>query len=301
MKEVLQNIKQIEKWSERTVNIPFHYILFLIALFLMWKPNYIVMLDVKGWLPDPLYKFTLNFVNEIYSHLILIIIVLFILTIVLICLSEYTSIFNKLLPKDKKFTDNTILSWNQYSFIRKVMKLMINLLSIFWIYYFLINITFKDIYASNFFNYVKPHENELITSGYITELNLSLMNMLFWLNIIVTIYLVIRALFQIRTPNHKLHIEYGDFDGKLGNRYINLNMFVAKLDEKTTRIAILKDMHMRTPMFYLVKQQFYRDDFERMGVNSLLNNKKHYKIINTSANLDEIIYHFEFLKEEYQK
>src|SRR5699024_634513 len=118
-KEVFENIKDIREWSEKIINIPIHYILFLIILFLVWKPKYIVMLEAESWLPKPLQRFMLGLVNEIYSNIFVIIIVLVILTIILICLSEYTSIFNKLFPEKIKFSDNTILSWNQYSSINK--------------------------------------------------------------------------------------------------------------------------------------------------------------------------------------
>lgn len=298
MKEVFSGVHNTIKWSEKNTNVPIHYILFLIILFFVWKPKYIIILGAENWLPIPLQRFMLSFVNEVYSNIFVIITVLVIFSIILFVLSEYTPILDKLLPDKERITDNEMLSWNQVSAINKIIKIIKDLLSTYWIYYFLINIILnKHNYVVNFFKYDTLSQNSLITENYITEFNFIFMNGIFWINVLVAIYFVVNALFQIKIPFYTSDIKGIEIDRYYGRKYIMLNKFVTKGDERSKEIAILKGRHEETPIFYLVIQRLQSDVSTTRNLKINSNIDVTYKVINSSVNLDEIIYHFEFLKE----
>lgn len=263
------------------------------------------MLDAESWIPQTLQDIMLTLFNEVYSQIIKIISVLIILGIVLICISKHTNFFEKRLPSPVEFTDNTTLKWNQYSAINRIGKVIFNIVSIYWIYYFSINVILnKNEFALNFFNVKEPLKNELIIVNYITEKNLLIMNGVFWLNVLITIYFVITALFQIRISNKVYYIKSEEIAEDRGNKYIKLNTFVTKDNKGCTEIAILKQKNMKTPVFYLVSGQFasigQMNKSLRTKSGRALDNNISYKVINSSENLDEIIYHFEFKKDSYQ-
>lgn len=279
-------------------NIPIHYIVFLIAIFLIWKQEYITKLDTRTWMPKPIQDIMYSLLNELYLNIVWLIVVLITLYSVTLVLIKYTPVFNRLTSKKIELTDNTVLTMNPYSFVSRLMKLVIHLLTTFWIYYFLINVIInKNNFIDNFFNIKEPLQNELIISGNTTETNLILMNILFYLNLIMLLFWIYISLFQLKTPKKTLFIE----TKKIGmssscNKYVKLNMF-KKEDGEVTEIAILKDRHSEIPVFYLVKLNTENEKPRTKGENVVPRNiDKNYEVINSSDNLNEIIYHYKSLK-----
>lgn len=301
MKSLIENIKEAKKLSEGAIKIPIHYLIFIFTLLLVWQPDYVNLIAASSWVPENIKKILLNIVNLIYHNIVPIILVLVIIFIVLSILTFFTNIFDKIFPKDVTYTDNTQVSWNEYSAMNKIIRFFVNIMTVFWIYYFLINILFNpNNYVENFFKHESDLlENELITTGYMTNNDLELMKLLFWLNVIIAVFLVVRSLFEIRIPIDKYFIESDNI-----KFYIRLNSFQQKKsDGEESEVVILKDKYNNKPYFYLVNVQLSRQEMSVINdENKMLNrtlpyNKRTYKVINYSRNLDEIIYHFDFLKD----
>jgi len=300
LNNLITNLKKTKELSENVINIPFHYIVFFFALFLMWQPQYVKLIDATSWVPENIKNIMLNVVNLVYFNIIPIFGTLVIILVVLSLLANSTNIFDKILPKDVDFNNNTTISWNQFSAINRVIGFSVNLATVFWIYYFLINILFNRYnYVENFLiNDSNLFENELITTGYMTSSNLEIMNLLFWLNIMVSVFLVVRSLFEIKIPTRKYYIDNISF-------YIQINSFHQKNGNGNKfQILIVKDKYQNKPYFYLVsvvvvmqKREFIDSDIRTTNVTVPLHQRV-YKVLNYSRNLDEIIYHFDSLKND---
>lgn len=305
MKSIIDSIKETKKLSEGIINISFHYVIFLITLFLVWQPNYVKLIAASSWVPENIEMFLLGIVNLIYQNIIPIYLTLAIILVILLLITKLTNIFDKILPEDMSYSNHMKISWNQYSAMNKIIRLIINLATVFWIYYFLINVFFNpNNYVENLFrNDSKLAENELITTGYMTNIDLELMTLFLWLNIIITVYLVVRSLFEIKVPisNNIIKTENIKF-------YIELNSFQQKnRNDEENEIIILKDKYHNKPYFYLVNVQLTRQEPVEVNdtikkVNRVLPyHKRIYKVINYSRDLNEIIYHFNYLTNNTSK
>lgn len=137
---------------------------------------------------------------------------------------SYTSIFRHILPKDIEYTDGTTVSWNEYSATRRIFGMIFSLGTTWWIYYFSINILLnQNNYAENFFISQEASDqlnNILVNSSYISAENLRFMNILYYINVLVTIMWIVKALFEIRIQSDKYSIKFEDL-----KNYIEMNSF----------------------------------------------------------------------------
>jgi len=117
MSALIENIKQIRDYIDKNIKIPFPYILFIIDVFLLHNTRYIDLIGMENWLPNNIKNILLGFANGLYGKIFLIMIVLLIAVIILSLLASYTSVFRYILPKDVEYTDDTTVSWNEYSAI----------------------------------------------------------------------------------------------------------------------------------------------------------------------------------------
>lgn len=293
MKDILNNIKYIRKWSEDTINISIHYVIFIITLFLVWQPKYIQMLDVESWIPSKFQTIVLSLVNDLYNNSLKVIAILFILIVIISLVTNYTSFFERILPGPINYVDGTVVKWNAYSTINRLGRIIISLLTTFWIYYFLINVLLNKYgFSENFFN-VNVNDlfqNELILQGYMTAKQLEWMNGLFVLNVAILLYLVIRAFFQIRIPDFTSFINTHD----LHSKYVILNK--NESEDKAIEIMIVKELYIKKPKFYLISEE--QKEYNNLEKKDFLNRSKNpiYKVLNKSEDLEEIKYHFEYVK-----
>ncbi|MBO0424077.1 hypothetical protein [Enterococcus plantarum] len=140
IKSVVEQVKEVKKLTEDTVNIPLTYLIFLSSCFLLWKPKYISLVNVFRWIPNNIREIILGLFNVLYSNIILVFIALFGAVVVITLLSEYTSILDKLLPDEVEYMDNTEVSWNQYSAIRRLVSIVFTLALPIFVYYFTTNV-----------------------------------------------------------------------------------------------------------------------------------------------------------------
>lgn len=218
----IEQMKQIKEYTDKHIKIPFAYILFMVDIFLLYNTKYIDLIDVESWLPYNIKKILLDLANGLYRKVFVILIALTVLVFILSLLTSYTSIFRYILPKDVKYTDDTADSWNEYSAIEKICGIIIKLGTTWWIYYFLINIFLNQYsYAENFFisqDVGEQLNNKLVSSSYISSENLGFMNILYYVNVVITIVWIVKALFEIRIPTDKYSIKFEDL-----HHYIEIN------------------------------------------------------------------------------
>jgi len=294
MSTLIENIKQIKNYTDKHIKIPFPYILFIVDVFLLYNTRYIDLIGMANWLPNNIKNILLGVTNELYGKVFLIMSVLLIAVLILSLLASYTSVFRYILPKDVEYIDDTTVSWNEYSAIRKVSGIIIRLGTTWWIYYFSINIFLNQhFHVETFFiskDVGEQLDNILVNSSYISAKNLEFMNTLYYLNIVITIVWIVKALFEIRIPSDKYSIKFKDL-----SHYIEINSF--KSTRNNNQIKILKTKYSKKEKYLIIEGDFESGSpFSNKNSDNIPMHKRAYKILNLSENLSDIIYHFESLQ-----
>ena len=294
MQNIISTYKEYKKFSDNSINISIHYIIFLISIFLVHNPSYINLINAESWVPINIQSILLGVFDLIYSNIYFVLIVLVTL-FTLIYLFDKINFFNKFLPNEENFTDGTKVSWNQISALNRIIRCGIILITTLWIYYFTINILFNfGNYVEKF--YVANTDDFIGTEQY--SIHSLLMQCFYYLNVFLLIYFITRSLFQIKIPINKYILTNNDL-----SYYIKINHYsCAPSTNKESRIIILKDKYMKKPNYYLVEEHTKRHN--NININPtgrattpLLSRPhiKSYKVINVSKDLNEIIYHFDQL------
>ena len=309
IKSLIDQINEVKKLTADRMNIPLTYILFLLVCFLMWKPEYVSMINIFSWLPTNIGKIILTTSYLVYTNLIPILITLLILLFIIILITGYTPIFQKILPNEVEYTNDTTVCWNEYSAIRRLLSIIKNLASTFFVYYLSINVLANPYnFVENFFidgffqGDFFQSQNTLIESSYLSKYTLVLMNLFFWLNIIYTIYLIIKALFEIKIPTDKYSLSSNDLI-----LFTKINSFSEKNSSgEQFETIIFKQNYRKKPIFFLArvkltnqefKKNLYSDDYSWV-TDEIPPAKRSYHILDKSENLADIVYFFESLKDD---
>lgn len=302
IKNTVEQVKEVKKITDTTVRIPVTYLFFVTGCLLLMNPKFLSYINMSNWIPEDLEKLILGLFNVIYNNIITIYGTLFSMKLLLLLLSEYTPLFNKILPEEVVYMDDTSLSWNEYSAIRRITAMIIWLSTQLWVYYFIVNLLFNPYnFVDNFIikgDYYR--ENNLISHNYLTGNNLIIMNILFYINVVYTVFLVLKSLFEIRAPLIKPVLTSKEF-----KYYIQINSFMEKRSngEKFETI-ILKKKFRKKEKFLLVNVQLSIRKYKtirntedhRWIVDDIQYSKRTYAIIDSADNLSDIVYHFEVLK-----
>lgn len=289
MVSVWNYYKELKSIFLKKIKIPFIYILFLVDCFMLWKPEYISLINASAWVPDNLQKVLLTFFNFIYNHFLYLIIPLIIIIIIIGTIFEYTNFF-RFLPKPVEMINGETKSWNPMSAIRKIIDFIFLLSTDYWIYWLTLNIFLNPHqFITNFMN-TDNATNQLIKNKFLTADTLSIHYLLFFVNTAIAIVYVSKFIFEIRVPTNIYSIQHKNLD-----MYIE----IASFEKNGTNTMILKPKYNKKVQYLLV-----HGDSRNYGISSKLHvgnkeipySKKSSKIINSSDNLSEIIYHFEYLK-----
>lgn len=276
----IDQIKKVKKFVESTANFPLTYCIFLGTCLLLWKPKFIFLINISSWFPTNIRVIILEVLSLVYSNIILIITTLICCIIIIYLLTTHTPLFNILLPKEKLCEDDITIFWSGYLAVNKLITILVNLVTNIFVYYFTINVLFNPYnFINNFFiNETAPEKNNLILEGYLTVGSLSLLNFFFTINALITIFLLVRALFETSTITDKHSLSSNDL-----LLYTKVNSFLEKSDSE---ILILKKNYGKKAEFLLANKQIFNSG------------KESYQILDNSDNLPDIVYHFDALKEE---
>ncbi|MCY1714629.1 hypothetical protein [Caproiciproducens galactitolivorans] len=293
----IQQVKEIKKYTDDRIRIPFAYIIFLVAVFIFLNPKYITLIGASNWVPSNIREIALTFASSLYSQIIIILLILGSIWLALTMLSR-VSVFRKILPKDVDYTNNTTVSWNEYSAIAKISHAIKQLVTTWWIYCFSLNVLFGRYCYTNFFD----TNNGLNNLGDILNSNLKIMNCLFYLNILCAVYYILKALFEIRKPTRKVYLKYDDL-----SFYHFINSFEkANSLKEVYKTIILKEkysdkqkyllIHVQLSRYGLVKDKFTDELISQ--IEPIPEYQRTYEIMDSSENLSDIVYNFESLKDK---
>jgi hypothetical protein len=204
----------------------------------------------------------------------------------------------KITPKPITYVDGTADEWNVYTGARKFFKLAFFLSTQGWIYYFFMNLLLNPEFAINFrqgwsiFNssdgQVQPWET--------TYQNVP--NIMFWLfglNVLILLFWILRALFVIRTRTDDHFL-----DVKLMGSYLLLNSFEEHYLDEKFEIQILKNKRMKKTKFLIIRMKIIPNRVY-LKAEDFPKPEKSYPILNKSENFEEVLYHFNALKEKTEK
>lgn len=297
--KMLDEIKKLKNLANNTVNIPLHYMLFMVSVFLMWQTKYIELINMSHWVPRNIKGILVGLSKLVYSNLFTIAYVIVGISLLIYLLAQCTAFFQKVLPDDIRYS-NSIIIWNEYSAIRRMFKMILDLGTEYFTYYFAINVLFNvHHFVDNFFSLDYTVNNDLIKSGYLSEKTLTMIQMLFCINIICLIYYLVRALFVVRTEQTEQNIY-----GKEISSYIRINSSTKKNSlEEEFETVILKKKYVQPPLFLLatvkISESVYEenrvDDKEYRRINEVTKLHRNYEILNKSNDISEIIYQFDNL------
>ncbi|KGL39571.1 hypothetical protein BMT55_06755 [Listeria newyorkensis] len=288
MKDVFLYIKMIREYTDKTVNIPLTYVIFLIGIILFYCPEYNKLLNVSEWIPKKLQNIVLIPINYVYDNLVVILGALIVLFFVLSLVSYLP--WWKVTPKERDFADNTTESWNIYSGIRRLLSIIVLLITYYWVYYFFLNTIF-----------LTSHYTAFLANPLIIESG-DLADYLFSLNLVFLFCYIVRSLFLLKSRTDINSIEHNKL-----RRYIILNSFEYRGEsEEEFEIVLLKSKYLAKTEYLIAEAQKSRKEAlfdpkwgERKYIISKLKNSEiYYKVLNQSRDLSEVIYHMDVLKDK---
>ncbi|UXS67892.1 hypothetical protein MUA19_00205 [Staphylococcus chromogenes] len=250
---LIEKYKEFKKIIEERFSVPIHYVIFGILLVIYYLH---IPIDKLISFIDKETKFEiLRLLSIIYNNLFLLIIIIFIIIIIIIVFFDKMKM-NRFFPADTEYIDGTRASVSYIFAITRLIKIVILFFTNYWIYYFLALVLIND--------------GDFI---YLSESSIFFNQILMFINIIILIYYILRALFVMRTSNDELIFRINKIE--LEDDYIILN--------EKNKYLIVKPKFRNSVIYYLLK------------IDDIYIDSKVYKVINKSSNLDEIIYHFEYL------
>lgn len=303
IKNAIEQIKEVDKLSKNTINIPITYTIFIIECFFLWKPEFLSLLKIADIIPKNVQLFLLEISYLIYNNIIFIIAFLIILIVIInsLWLKTRLSIYI-----NKIYEENDEVSWNFYSGIRRLLDLIVKLFTSCFIYYLLINILFNNKEITLILSTPIWYLENLDLYYFNSEIIL-LVYILFIVNIIYTIFLIIKSLFELKSDLDKWKI-----DGDEIFLYIVIDSFeFTNSSGEKLKIVILKDKYRKESLFYLAevqlskrifipeKENYFNDRVieSHFSIEEISINEQMYKIIDSSKKLSEIIYTFDFYKQ----
>jgi|GEM_PF-6927395 len=296
LRDLIAGIKNVQNITLKRYNFPLTYVLFLGICVLLWRPKYIERIDVTKWLSDESVYLVLSVFNGVYSHLGSLLIFLSILWFIIVILIEKTSFFSIILPKQKEYRDDSTVMWNEYSALNRIGYIFIGLISYGFIYYLLVNVLFNPYnFSKNFFNVFNSiHSNPIITSGYLSQTNLVLLNIVFIANVIRVIGLLTQVLFKTRNNSDYKSLQFYD-----EYFFTRINSFSEKnKNNELFETVILKKMY-GAPKYFLVNVQLTSNMSlkENHFPEKIEPSKRRYHILDQSENLSDIVYFFDCLQQ----
>ncbi|MEI4367899.1 hypothetical protein V9Z29_08945 [Streptococcus suis] len=300
MENVVDSWSKLKKVTEEYTRMSINYILFIVLNILIYLEKGQLLSDLVN--SNSVLKNTLVLLLEIlsifYDRILTIYIFVFIVMFIILLLFEKTPIFN-LLPKDIEYVNGYTESWNPVSAVNRLLKLLINLSTSWYVVYVFILFIIKP---GNF-----SIENNHVIIREVSEE--SLVNFLWNINYLVLCLIVVRSLFVIKYKDIESHLKFSNLE------YNVVSEFDSSNDTETIKYLIVKDTY-NFKQYYLLKckthrrvlkeirdlsfddQEETRTDWEKEAIPI---SKRNYKILDRSENLSDLTYYYEELKKQFYK
>ncbi|WP_230373195.1 hypothetical protein [Staphylococcus epidermidis] len=149
MNDLLKIYEKLKKDIENRWLIPFHYVVFGLALvvYFLEIPIYKLVNNLDKELVDKvLYAFSL-----VYDHIVLIFILIIIIILIVYLFFDVFNM-NRFVPSPTTYVDGSESSINYVSAIKRLINFMILIITKYWITYFIENLIFhndKLLYLNN--------------------------------------------------------------------------------------------------------------------------------------------------------
>ncbi|AYE39055.2 hypothetical protein D1B17_10610 [Companilactobacillus zhachilii] len=208
-----------------------------------------------------------------------------VITLLVICIIMYLLIHTKvydLLPNPIELTSGKTKSWNYISAIRRLSRILLDYLTIWWRWYFVLNVMFnRRISIQKWI----VHVNKI--TSFETGFK-GTMTLLIILNICLLVCFTISKLFSNTTETIRVGIDEDEL-----SMFVCLDSF--ELDDKA--IFIFKSRYLVNCKYYLaIKQIDIVESIHSANYSPDTRISKSYSVENESLNLDDIKLQFESIK-----
>lgn len=295
MDSFIESWSKLKKIAEETIRIPVIYTIFIFLNILIYldKGSTVSAIVTSNSLLTKFLSICLDSLFLVYNHFLLIFIVTIFAVFLIFILFEKTSVFEHL-PKDIKYVDGTVESWNPVNAIRGLLTLIFSLSTHYFICFSILLFVLKPTYFS-----IKAH---YIILG---NEQRTLINTLWYLNYAVLFRSIIRALFVIRYKDEERRLKFSN------TRYNLITEFTVSNRNQTAQYMIVKDTY-DFKNYYLLKSLTHKRVFksskslgltgsEGFVIEEIPPLKRKYQILDKTENLSDILYYYDELKEKFKK
>ncbi|HDA5584424.1 TPA: hypothetical protein PIR93_001938, partial [Staphylococcus aureus] len=246
MNDLLKIYEKLKKDIENRWLIPFHYVVFGLALvvYFLEIPIYKLVNNLDKELVDKvLYAFSL-----VYDHIVLIFILIIIIILIVYLFFDVFNM-NRFVPSPTTYVDGSESSINYVSAIKRLINFMILIITKYWITYFIVNLIF--------------HNDKLL---YLNNDSKHLYKCLLFLNICIFIVHILKSIFIIKImADDSLRLIN---ENDLTDFYITLN--------KNDEYRMVKPKYRKIDNFIIIKKS---EDFTNSNEYKVINKSKNFEEI----------------------
>ncbi|MEJ6348462.1 hypothetical protein R4Y45_04370 [Holzapfeliella sp. He02] len=247
----------------KKVKLPVTYILFLVICFMMYYPEHSFSSVDSNTSTLKLINLLFAIFSIVYGNLWITLGTMITAEIAIYLLFRF-DFFNREIFQNKSYTgDGLIEEWNAVSAKNRIGNIISKICLQYYVYYLLLYGLKNNFYSLR----------DKVLSDYIIQF-------LFLINIVYFMYLIIKILFIIRIPSSQSYSSTYAFESEYLIINKNSDSSVLLCKSKFTNLYVLvdKEVKVHTPD------------------NGPINQSSTYKIIDSSNNLSDIVYHFDCKK-----
>lgn len=273
-------VKEISASIKKLTTIPFYVLLFICSCFLIAVPEYSERFNTIIKLPGNVKDILLRLIAMVYSHYLLIVSSLLIISILISFFLDKLYRYKFLWEDTINYKKDTVNVFNPYTALRRTKDFVQNITTKYFCYSLIFYLLFdQKNFTKQFFNLNSfPRESNLSMGQYLSQDTMIVIYGLFIVNICVTGYSIFNAVFVLEVSMYGTSLTKEDL-----LRYIPLNTFRSKDEEFT----VLKSKYSEKVKFILVMKMLQSTEVKNEA----------YIIIDISDNLSDIDYHFKAVKE----
>ncbi|MCJ1655206.1 hypothetical protein MT340_000210 [Staphylococcus sp. NRL 16/872] len=246
MNDLLKVYGKLKRDTENRWLMPFHYVIFGLALvvYFLEIPIYKLVNNLdKGIVDKILYAFSL-----VYNHIILIfIIIIFVILMIYVIFDVFN--VNRFVPSSTIYVDGSESSINYISAIKRLVNFMLLIITKYWIIYFIVNLIF--------------HNDKLL---YLSDVSKVLYKIFLFLNICIFIGHILKSIFIIKIMADDSLRLINEKD--LTDFYISIN--------KNNEYRIVKPKYRKTDNYIIIKKS---EDFSNSNEYKVINKSKNLEEI----------------------
>ncbi|GAB2027980.1 hypothetical protein [Lactovum odontotermitis] len=292
MEKVISSVKEVRKYIDGLLDLPFRCWVFLVALLLSKHSEIVESINANNWFPKNLNEAIKLLFALVFDNILCIVLTLICLVVLIsvlhwlsFCLPE--RIQKKLFPDPIVFLSGKTQYFYESIAINRIGNILLEILTGLWSCYFLFSTLFSET-------------NILELNTHIGAIDLKTNGLIFWINVLYLIVKLRLALFVYMHEEEPRNIDGGKIDDYINIAIFDYTSVIASKEEKF-EIRIIKGRYFKKNKYRIVKAKRTNNSEEYLKKhkdNKIPISQLHYKIINSSDDFEEVRYQFEEMKKD---